>query len=358
MERVDVLIDHERLVQTGTKLGNFFGYWNDLEITLSIDSYSQASFRTPFEPTREEFRRLFRPFSFRPMKVMHELQPFFTGTLVDVRPNLEPNGRTLEVSGYALPGVLNDCTTPAPTSEKPLEFKNLGLRAICTKLCAPFNIGVEFRADEGAPFEKVKIEVDKEIHPFLVELAQQRNLVLSDTRDGKLLCWKSVAVGEPRARFVSGKPPITSIAASFSPQDYFSELTGFAQKKRGKKPARSTLLNPWLRDILRPNSFKLDDTERGDAPEATRAKMARIFGKMASYQVDVPGWRDQQKRLWEPNTTVTLLAPEAMCYRETELLVREVTLSQNAESETASLNLVLPGAYSGVLPEVLPWDEP
>lgn len=357
MERIDLLIDHESLVPDGTKLGKYFGYWSDLEIKRSIDAYSEASFRSPFEPDRKEFRDLFRPFSFKPLKVLHELSPLFTGTLVDVRPSEEPDARTIDVTGYGLPGVLNDCTTPAPTDEKPIEFKKLGLRAICTKLLEPFGLGVEFRADEGALFDKVKLDIDKEIHTFLVELAQQRNLVLSNTRDGKLLVWKSVDPGNPRARLVAGEPPITNVTPEFNPQEYFSELTGFAKKKRRKAPAKWTEPNLWLRDILRPHSFKLDDTERGDAREATRAKLGRMFANVVSYQVDVPTWRDPQNELWEPNTTVTLKAPGAMCYRETELLVREVTLKQNAQAESASLNLVLPGAFSGKVPERLPWDE-
>jgi prophage tail gpP-like protein len=358
MERVDVQIDHDLLTPEGRKIGNHFAYWRDIEIKRSIDNYSQASFSAPFEPSRLEFRRIFQPFTFRPLKVLHELLPFFTGTLVDVRPNLEANERILEVSGYALPGVLQDCTVPAPSDEKPIEFKNLGLRAICTKLCAPFGIDVDFQADEGAPFTTAKINVDQKIQEFLVDLAKQRNLVLNDTTDGKLRCWKSAEVGKPRARFVAGQSPVTKISASYSPQDYFSEITGFAQKKRGKSAAKSTQLNPWLREILRPEGFKLEDTERGDAPEATKAKLARMFANMMSIQIDdIPTWRDPHGDLFEPNTTVTVLAPEVMVYRETEFLVREVTLRQSATSETASLNLVLPGAFDGKMPETLPWLE-
>jgi prophage tail gpP-like protein len=358
MENVDVLIDKERLLPDGQKLGDYFAFWEEIEVVRSMDAVSTAKFKAPFEPSRKTFRSLFRPFSFKPLKVRHELLPFFTGTLVDVRPSLEPNSRTVDVSGYALPGVLGDCTTPAPSDEKPLEFKNLGLRAICSRLCAPFGLEVEFLDDEGPPFERVRLEIDKKVLDFLADLAKQRDLVLSDTREGKLLCWRPAAIGNPRARLVAGQPPVTSISADFSPQGYYSELTGFAQKKRRKAAAKWTELNPFLTEILRPDSFKLDDTERGDARDATRAKLGRMFANIASFQVDMPGWRDPQGRIWEPNTTVTLLAPECMVYRETELVVREVTLRQSATSETASLNLVLPGAFSGDVPSVLPWDEP
>jgi prophage tail gpP-like protein len=348
MERVDLVIDDL-----------YFAYWSGLEITRSIDAYSTATFKAPFEPSRAEFRSTFRPFSFRPIKVRHELDNFFTGTMVDIRPDVKPDARTLCITAYGKPGVLHDCTWPTPENEAPLEFHNLNLREICQGICAPFGIEVDFEIDPGAPFEKVKLEIDAKQQTFLADLARQRNLVLNDTPEGKLRAWRSVEPGAPRARLVGGVPPVGSVSASFSPQDYFSELTGFAQKKKRKTAARHTVLNPWLRQVLRPLAFKLDDTDRGDAPEATRAKLGRMFANMASFQIDdLPGWRDPEGRLWEPNTTLTLLDPDVMCYRETELLIREVTYKQNANGETASLNLVLPGAFSGIVPTYLPWDEP
>jgi hypothetical protein len=45
-----------------------------------------------------------------------------------------------------------------------------------------------------------------------------------------------------------------------------------------------------------------------------------------------------------------------MIYRETELLIRAVKLHQTAETETATLSLVLPGTFGGTLPKELPWD--
>jgi hypothetical protein len=46
-----------------------------------------------------------------------------------------------------------------------------------------------------------------------------------------------------------------------------------------------------------------------------------------------------------------------MIYRETEMLIRDVSLRQDPGGETAALHLVLPGAFSGAMPEFLPWDE-
>jgi prophage tail gpP-like protein len=37
-----------------------------------------------------------------------------------------------------------------------------------------------------------------------------------------------------------------------------------------------------------------------------------MFGNMAAYTLTVASWRDDAGKLWEPNTTVTLIAPGAM----------------------------------------------
>ena len=88
-----------------------------------------------------------------------------------------------------------------------------------------------------------------------------------------------------------------------------------------------------------------------------RAALGRMVGGVVTYTVDeLPAWRDPRGELWQPNTTLSLIAPEAMIYRETELVVRSVRLHQTPDGETTSLGLVLPGTFGGALPEALPWD--
>ena len=81
-----------------------------------------------------------------------------------------------------------------------------------------------------------------------------------------------------------------------------------------------------------------------------------MFGNMASYTITVDTWLDSSGSLWAPNTMISLQAPGAMIYRPYSFLLRRVTFNQDASSRTATLNLVLPGAFGGEIPEVLPWD--
>ncbi len=361
MEQVDVCIGEEVPIPPGGERGfihgDYFGYWSEIDIVFELDGFSSVGFRAPFEHSRKEFRETFRPFSFKPIEVMIHLETVFKGTLLDVEPELSSDSKQVRVTCNSLPSVLCDCGLPP--SALPFEHKKIGLRTLFDLCAAPFGLRVDFQAEEGKPFDKVRLETGREVFDFLADLTKQRNAVISNTADGRLLCWQSIKKGTPVCDFVQGQAPFARITPSFKPREYFSEVTGFAAKKRGKAPAKWTERNPWLATPLRPHTFKLEDTERGDAPAATKAFMGRMFGEMASWRVeDIPTWRDPKGKLWQPNTFVSVTAPDAFIYRRTNLLVRRVELHQDKDKESATLELVLPGAFNGEVPLMLPWDEP
>lgn len=335
--------------------GDYFGFWQDFELKSAIDSYTTFSFKAPWDPSRREFRDTFRPFSYHSVEVLLDLETQLTGTMLVNDPDFDSESSVITANGYARPAVFEDVNATPGT---PLEFKKQKLRSIATQIADPFGIKIAMEGGEGAVFDKVKIDRGNKIQEFLVDLAKQRNFVITDTVDGDLLFWQSVEPGNPVARFVEGERPLVKIKPKFSPQDYYSEVTGYAKKKRGKAPVKWTEHNRWLEQPLRPLTFHLEDTERADAPEATKAKIGRMFANMVSYAIEgLPGWRDPQGNRWQRNTTVTVKAPRAMIYEETELVIREVTLTQTAEVKSTTLELCLPGAFNGKLPDFLPWDE-
>ncbi len=329
--------------------------WTNATLVSPMDSFASVEFSAPFEPQHKRFRDAFRPFSFAPCEVAIDGKRQFKGTIVDVAPDGGANKSESTIKAYSLPAVLNDCKAPA--SSVPLQFKKLGLREITKALTQPFGLDVDFRADEGSRFAKVKLSVVEKVYEFLIELAQQRGIVLGSTADGKLLCWQSVKPGSPVAHLRDDAPPLLHVSAKFSPQDYYSEVTGFARAKRSRKGSKYTALNPFLTAVLRPFSFQLDDTEKADAPAAAKAKLARMFAEVASYTAEVATWRDPAGKLWASNTTIGVHAPSAMIYSDYEFLIRSVAFEQTSDSRTASLELVMPGVFSGETPTSLPWSE-
>lgn len=335
--------------------GNRFRLWDSVRITRSIDTMDTVEFGAPFDSDAPGFKSTFRPFSFKNAVITVGGNPLFTGTMINVNPVMESARKTISVSCYSLPGVLNDCTPPA--SAFPLEFDNQGLREIATALAAPFGISVQFLDDQGAVFERVAIEPGKKILAFLSELAKQRNLVISSSASGALTFLKSSGGGQSVSILQQGSAPVLSVEPQFNPQEYYSHITGIEPVIIGLDGLQFTVKNPRLNGVIRPLTFKAPDTLDADVKLAVEAKAGRMFGNMASYSVRVATWRDTSGSLWEPNTSIKLLAPDAMIYSEYEFIIRSVEFNRDRSTETAILNLVMPGAFSGKIPEVLPWDE-
>lgn len=384
--------------------GKSWAYCENLEIHLGLDSHASAGFSVPFEPgdqpgpvgDRERmFRRTFQPFSFKPLTVSIGRQRVFTGTMIDITPRLAPDRREVTVAAYSLPAVLDECSVSIDSI--PLQSTGLSLMQIAERLVKPYGIlavvspeaakaanGRSVREQElvyvgndpaikaaiakerpdakkqaNAAFAKVSPEVDQQVGDFLAEMARQRGLVVSSTPTGELLFLQSVKPGNPVASLREGEQPLIEVVPTFDPQSYFNEITGFTSAKRGRAGSRYTeRVNRLSGGQLRAHNFKLDDVEVADAPAAVRAKVGRMYGNMATYVVNLPTWRDPKDNLWQPNTTIVIDAPSAMIYGPYEFLIRDVYLKASAGEKTASLGLVLPGAFSGERPAYLPWDPP
>jgi prophage tail gpP-like protein len=335
--------------------GSRFRFWSKVSITRAIDAVPTVSFEAPFDPDNAEFRSVFRPFSFQSVNLDVGGDRLFTGTLIGVDPTLNVAGGTAGASCYALPGVLGDCTAPA--SAYPIEWDGADLRAIAESLAALFGIGVVFDGEVGSAFERLTLTPGANLLPWLAGLASQRDLVVGATPGGDLLFTKATAEGEPVAHLTQGESPCISVAPSFSPQDYFSAITGVTPTLVGLKGPQHTEKNTHLPGALRPHTFLSANTINADLPASVRSKMGRMFGNAIGYSVPVSTWRDPQGDLWKPNTLITLLAPGAMIYSRYTFLLRSVILEKTAGSESATLNLVLPGSFAGTIPEKLPWDE-
>lgn len=332
-----------------------FRFWESVQIVRSMDSIDTFQVSAPFEPDRQEFRESFRPFSFAPVTISVGGAPLFTGTMVNIDPVSEPQRRYINANGYALPGVLSDCTAPA--SAHPIEFNTpTGLRDIAEKMVAPFGLQVEFTADEGATFEQVGATSAEELLPFLADLARQRGLLISNTPEGALLFQQEATGGQPVAVLNENSSPVTGVTPVFDPQSYYSEITGLELYVIGTQGGSYTVKNPVTDGVIRPLVFVPQDTQSTGIERAVRAKAGRMFANMVAYTLTLNTWYDPAGNLWAPNTTIRLTAPGAMIYNEYEFLIRTVELNRVRDSETATLTLVLPGVLNGELPEALPWD--
>lgn len=335
---------------------NLFSFWTEYEMTFEIDSFDTFAFSAPFNSDIEIYREAFRPFSYKPVAIYYGQELILTGVLLADETTLEPDEKSISIIGYSKPGILNDCHMPI--SSFPLEFNNQTLQPIAVKLCKPFGIIPIFLTAPGNPFIKVSLDIENDVFGFLADLAEQREILLSNNEKGELIFFKPQSKNVV-ASFKQGELPLISCSPSFDPQSFYSHLTGVTQVTEVEKSESYTYENKYLinKGIMRPYNFIAEDVKNSGIKKATLSMAGRMFGESASYELVVQGHRDKNRNLYKKNTLVSLLCPGSMVYRETNFLVKSLTMSRTDSGDTSIFELVLPGSYSGEIPEVFPWEE-
>lgn len=341
-----------KTVEDGHVITKEFTFWQSISIKRQLDSLSTIALTAPFNADDEDMQKFFRPFTFQEITVSVGGNTLFVGTIVNITPRLTENTSIVEITAYSLPGIMSDCQQPA--SDFPLAWEQYTLKEIADDISAVFGIRTVFDDEGGDVFQAVTSSPEATALSFLTDLAKQRNLVIGDTRDGQLRFQKSTETGFPRARLSQGNSPLVSVTPQFNAQNTFSTVTGINTITPGVEGDSFTVQTGILGG--RYHTFKVKDTLNTSLEVPVNAKVGRMYGNMASFNCNLATWFDPFGSLWEPNTTVTLFAPNAMVYTEYEFIIRSVELQRTADSEAARLDLVLPGAFSGEIPASLPWE--
>lgn len=336
-----------------------FKFWDSISITRVIDTFDTFQFNAPFEQ-ESQIRGIITPLQFKPGEIFIDDELLSTIVLIDPEPTIETQN-SIAVTGYAKPGVLNDCSVKV--SDYPIEFSNQTLDQIAKTVAAFFDIDVEFGDPasvgsfpaplSGPLFEKVKLKAGQNPLSFLIGLAKDRSFLISNTNDGKLLFWKSNKNPDTET-LKQGHTPLQSVTPIIDPQRYYSEITGIAPATLLKNAETVTLDNPHLTEN-RPFVFKVKNGLSGaDLQNAVKWKMGLMFANAIKYSITVQGLRDSKGKLWDRNNHINLTAPGAYIDNETTFLIKDLTLNRGPDITT--MNLVLPESYSGEIPERLPWD--
>jgi len=332
--------------------GQEFRFWDSIKITRNIDTFDTFAFGAPYDPDNSLLTDVFLPLSYKPIEITIDGELLTTGTILPVVPTLSDTTNSVSVSGYATPGVLNDCSIPF--DKYPLEFNNQTLEQIARTIAAFFKIQVVFSEESGAVFERVAIETGKKPLTFLIELAKQRGFLISNNEKGNLLFFKAASAGLTTT-LKQGHTPLISIDPQIDPQQFYSSVTGLAPDALGVNFESVTINNPFLKNINRPFVYKADQKLAGaDLQNAVKWKAGLMFASAIKYKANVQGLRDERGDVWKPNTFINLTAPGVMINKETTFLIKSVDLDRG-QNDTAGLNLVLPESYQGKLPSTLPW---
>lgn len=337
------------IVVDGVRLGIFDGF----SLTYSVDAIRKAGFELPNE---QQVRDIFVPLSSKEIKISFDGDTLLTGRIESPAAKNNPDAKTLGVSCYSLPGTLENSNPPA--SAFPLEFKDSNLEEITQQLCDLFGLDSFFDFEPGAKFKKVDIKEQDLVLAFLMKLAEQRNFVIADDQFGTLVFWRGEGLGGPVATWDPSLSHVNSIDGNINEGSYHSTVTGVmpARCKKKKQGKRYTVENPYKTGIIRPLTKEAKDIDEGELETFTRTLAGRMFGQVFKLTVKLSTWLDDNGALLAPNTLVRLKDPDNYVNDYYEFLIRNVTLEKNGSERTASVDLVLPSVFSGIIPESLPWE--
>ena len=361
--------------------GKLFDFFNDLKLTLKYNSVgSTFSFNAFFDPQNDEHRNLFKPYTYQRVEIIDDKNNndrLLTGTMLNNSFNDSSVKSLVSVSGYSLPGVLEDCRIPIELY--PLQSDGKSLKEITETLIKPFGLNLVISKDAqaqidqplGAPaapsgfLEEVKEEFDniiEKIYPkttasnnqsiksYLNELALQRNIILSHTDAGSLLFTRARADQKPIARFVGGISG-TKMSLSTSGQQMHSSITLQKQADLDNDNAgESTINNPFV-NIFRPTTMEQSSGDDIDTEQAIKNVLSsELKSIVLTITTDRWTWEADGKVMMKPNNIITVHNHDIHLYQFVRFFVESIAFSGDPGKETAILTCVLPEVYNSQTP--------
>lgn len=332
------------------------------KIIITMDTAADGwSARIPWTPGQDaRVDKVTRPYGYERAAayIGNELQ--VAGLLYTVSPEMTDQGLTKELIGYSFTADAIDSSVKPPYERNNVTLKQLA------KEFAELDLGVKvvFDADFGGKFDRVCAQEGQSIFHHLAQLAAQRGGLVSNTREGGLLFWKAKTDQKPVGTIQEGKPFVTGWKATYDGRKRFREyrcITAGIKGKAGpsaliaRAPATAAVKRkpPTVIEIdeavprSRCQIFRADDTTPGNIADAAKWRRNKQFVEALTLPFPVSTWYAPNGKLWNVNTTVTVISPTLGVKQGFTFLIRSVEFDYSTKGRTAMLHLVPPEAYSG-----------
>jgi prophage tail gpP-like protein len=333
--------------------GQRFDNWNNFKLSLAYNSVASTFAFDGLVLTKEQ-KQLFKPLSYHACQVYYANELLLTGTIISTSTSIDNNINMGGISGYAKPGILEDCQIPI--SLYPLQSDGLTLKEIAEKLLKPFGISVivdsQVDSEMNKKYDKSTADASKSVKDYLCDLAKQRNIVVTHTSSGDLLFTRAKSDKESIATYIEGKPS-TKISLSCNGQGLHSEIT--VQKQAtietdvaGEETIKNNLVTVFRPSVVSQSSGDNDDT----ANSAKMVRASELRNITLSVETDRWKWYDGKKLyMIKPNEIIEVESPSNFINKRTRFFVESIELSGNQEGVNAVVNCVLPETYSGETPK-------
>lgn len=344
----------------------------------------------PWEPGADsDLDKLTAPFSYTPCQIYIGGELQLDGILYDVEHSRDNSGTVKNLSIWSKTADIIDSTVLPP-----YEANNISLTDRCKQQCDRFGIEVavakgvdltvtrriretytvpatvptieqagllsfkvkpiiadvprsRFRTvREEFRFSRVTAEKTDTVFSHLSSLAAQRGLLLSCTKYGDLLIVQPNLEDEPVGTIEEPTGITTEWKTTFSGRaryGFYRALTVSSSQARSAAAAEA-------RDTVvkspRFLTFNAPDGLPGEAPNAAVWRKNKSAADALNLGFPVTSWYAPNKKLWTPNTTVTVVSPTIGLKKGFTFLVSQVEFDYSSSGAVATLQLKPPAVYT------------
>lgn len=329
----------------------FFVFFNDFSLASSLDSVASSfSFTVKHEKDNPNHKNLFRPLSFHKVEFFNDKnQLFFTGTIVSHKFSSKETPELVQLSGYSLPGILEDCTIPY--SAYPLESIASNLKEITEKILKNFGLSLVvdksvFR-EVSTSYKKSVAKPEGVIKDYLSKLAAQRNVIVSHDRHGRLVYFRPDANAKSVQKY--NEQNTTEMSLDVNGQGMHSELTILRQQNGKDKSSSSksdTIQNPLVKKF-RPSVQIMTEGEDTETKGAVENYLADEL-KNIKVQININRWDGMMI-----GDIIEVHNHEIFLFKNVRMMVESTTINENSDGRTMSISAVLPETFSGKIPKTI-----
>lgn len=315
--------------------------WTSVSVKYSADEAAR-SFSFTITDSNGDADTLSQAWNFMPgteVQVMEGGELMCHGYVDSMTPSYDENSHSVSVSGRSKSGDTIDSSAEHHSGE----IRNKNLHQIAQELDKQ---GVGFSTDVGS-LEKVplfRVSPYETVFQALDRVASKQQLLLMGEADGSIKITKG---GEKRvnAPLIEGHN-IKAASSTFNDSKRHSEVRVKGQKGHGCHK-NDLEIDEHAKDSgckrHRPKHLPTEgDVDKGSAKKRAKHHRDRCKGESLCVTVKVQGWRDEDGKLYVPNTLIYVFSP--MLKLDMDLLIKSVCCTTDGASSHTELSLVHPKA--------------
>ena len=326
-------------------------FFNKVAVNLQYDSVaSDFGFDFLFDPNNPEHKELARPLQYKNATLTHNNETIITGTVLSHGFSSRSVKQPAALSGYSLPGVLEDCQIPLSTY--PLQYNNLSLKQIIEKLIKPFGLKLEIDASvaarANAVYSTITANESDTVKEFITNLAAHKKIIVTHNAAGHLYLTEAKTNVSPIIKF-HGQTPYEAMRLSVNGQQMNSEIHAIKQASvkhpnAGQANKKNPLVGAYRPKTIQQTKGTDNDTEYvADKALNNQLRNIKLTIELTTWVVD--------GKILRPNNTVSVVEPELYLYNPATFFIESVALEGDNVAQKATLTCVPPEAYTHLTPK-------